>query len=114
MAVRDPLVDRIASIQREARARSERLRALIPELAAALRSRAARRVRLFGSLATGAEPHAGTDIDLCVEGLDDRSLADAIVSLETIAEARVDLVRWESASERLRRRIEMDGLEVGF
>jgi predicted nucleotidyltransferase len=32
----------------------------------------ARRVVLFGSLASGAEPHAGTDIDLCVEGVSER------------------------------------------
>lgn len=109
----DPLIDRIASMQREARARAERLRAMIPELAAALRARGARRVRLFGSLATGAEPHARTDVDLCVEGLDDSSLADATIDLEAIAKGRVDLVRWESASPRLRRRIESDGIEVG-
>ncbi len=106
------MVERIASAQRVARARAERLRATVPELALALRARGAWRVRLFGSLATGAEPHAGTDVDLCVEGLDDTALADILVALEEIAQAEVDLVRWESASERLRRRIDRDAVEV--
>jgi len=109
----DPLVDRIARAQREARTRSERLRALVPEMAAVLRGRGARRVWLFGSLVTGAQPHAGTDVDLCVEGLDDPSIADATLALEELALARVDLVRWEAASARMRGRVERDGVEIG-
>jgi predicted nucleotidyltransferase len=108
----DPLVDRIAAEQERARKRAERLRALVPRMAALLRARGARRVRLFGSLATGAEPHAATDVDLCVEGLDEGATADATLALEAVADARVDVVCWESASERLRRRVERDGVEV--
>ncbi len=48
MTSRDPMVERIASAQRVARARAERLRTTVPELARALRARGARRVRLFG------------------------------------------------------------------
>jgi predicted nucleotidyltransferase len=73
----------------------------------------ATRVRLFGSLATGTPPHADTDIDLCVEGLDEGAAADALLELESIARARVDLVRWEAAGPRLRARVESDGIEVG-
>lgn len=109
----DPLVHRIAASQRAAEERARRLRSLLPDLASALKARGARRVRLFGSLATGADPHAGTDVDLCVEGLPDESLADAVLELEARAGARVDVVRWESASQRMRRRIERDGVEVG-
>jgi predicted nucleotidyltransferase len=112
VSAHDPLVDRLAAAQREARERARRLRAVVPELAYLLRSRGARRVRLFGSLATGAEPHAGTDVDLCVEGLDDSAIADATSALEAMAGARVDLVRWESATERLRRRVDRDGVEL--
>jgi predicted nucleotidyltransferase len=112
MAESDPLVDRIAARQQVARAHADRLRSLLPELAAALRAMGARRVRLFGSLATGAEPHAGTDVDLCVEGLDDARLADAVFALEARANARVDVVRWESAGDRLRRRVDRDGVEI--
>jgi predicted nucleotidyltransferase len=114
MVRRDPLVERIADAQRLARARAEGLRALVPALARELKPRGATRVRLFGSLATSAEPHGGTDVDLCVEGLDDAAIADATLCVETLASARVDVVRWESASERLRRRVDRDGVEVGI
>lgn len=113
MASRDPLVERIADAQRLARARAEGLRALVPTLARELKARGATRVRLFGSLATSAEPHGGTDVDLCVEGLDHAVLADALPLIETLAGTHVDVVRWESASDRLRRRVDRDGVEVG-
>ncbi len=113
MGAPDPLVDRIACKQRDARERSEGLRALVPEMTAVLRGRGARRVWLFGSLATGTPPHAGTDVDLCVEGLDDSSVADLTLTLEELARARVDLVRWEAASARLRSRVQRDGVEMG-
>lgn len=106
------LVARIAERQLEARARADVLRARVPELARRLRAVGASRVRLFGSLATGARPHADTDVDLCVEGLSDREAAAAAIDLESIAGARVDVVRWESASERLRARIAADGIDV--
>lgn len=110
----DPLVERIAARQQRARARADRLRALVPRMGALLASRGARRVRLFGSLATGAEPHEATDVDLCVEGLDDASVVDATFALEAMAGVRVDLLRWEGASDRLRERIDRDGVEVSL
>jgi predicted nucleotidyltransferase len=70
-------------------------------------------VRLFGSLAAGAEPHATTDIDLAVDGMDESTAADALLALEAMVDARIDLVRWETAGDRVRRAIERDGVEVG-
>jgi len=113
MVARDPLVERIAEAQRAAQARAESLRAMVPVLARELASRGATRVRLFGSLATGSQPHGGTDVDRCVEGMDAAAIVDATVHVEALAGARVDVVRWESASERLRHRVERDGIEVG-
>jgi predicted nucleotidyltransferase len=113
MVARDPLIERIAEAQRAAQARAESLRTMLPALARELASRGATRVRLFGSLATGSQPHGGTDVDLCVEGIDAAAIADATIRVEALAGARVDVVRWESASERLRRRIDRDGVEVG-
>jgi predicted nucleotidyltransferase len=108
----DPLVERIAAARREARSRAERLRTLVPVAAAKLRARGASRVVLFGSLATGAEPHAGSDIDLAVAGLDDDAIAEATLELEALAEVRVDLVALERGPERLLARIERDGKEL--
>ncbi len=112
MASRDPLVERITRTQAAAATRAARLQELLPRLAADLRVRGAVRVRAFGSLMTGAPPHADTDVDLCVWGLDAAAADDATLALEQLASARVDLVRWEAASERLRRRIESDGVDV--
>jgi len=106
------LVERIALRQEEARTRADALRARVPLLASRLRALGATRVRLFGSLATNAAPHIGTDIDLCVEGLDESAAGDALLELLPLAGARVDVVRWEGASERLRARIARDGVEV--
>ena len=108
----DLLVARIARAQASALERAETLRAIVPELARRLQEAGARRVVLFGSLAKGGTPHAESDIDLCVEGIDDRALADVVLDLVELAGADVDLVRWEDASVRLRRRIEEYGIEV--
>ena len=106
------LVERIARRQDDARARADALRARVPLLASRLRALGATRVRLFGSLATRAEPHAATDIDLCVEGLDESAAGDALLDLELLAGTRVDIVRWEAATERLRERVARDGIEL--
>ena len=68
-----------------------------------LRRRGATRVVLFGSLATGAEPHASTDIDVMVEGLKLADCAEALLELEAMLEVPIDLVHADSASERLGR-----------
>ncbi len=108
----DLLVARIAQEHDAAQRRAERLRGVIPTLAAMLYEAGARRVVLFGSLAKGGVPHAESDIDLCVEGLDERALAAVVLELLERAGAEVDLVRWEAASPRLRRRISEWGEEV--
>jgi len=108
----DPLEARIARAQEAARERAASLRACVPALAAHLFARGARRVVLFGSLASGATAHAETDVDLCVEGLAEESLGDAALELVERAGADVDLVRWEDASPRLRARVAADGIEV--
>jgi predicted nucleotidyltransferase len=107
--VGDPLIERIARRQAEARERGQRLLEIVPQLAERLRARGARSVVLFGSLATGSEPHLDTDVDLAVTGLDDAALAEATFELEGIAGARVDLVAFERAAPRLARRIKRDG-----
>src|ERR1700692_1797660 len=104
MFSRDPLVERIAHAQDAAASRAARLRGLLPRLAAELRARGASRIRAFGSLVTGATPHANTDVARCVWGLAAAAADDATLLLERITGARVDLVRWETASERMRRR----------
>lgn len=103
---------RFARAQAAAAERAVALRAAVPRLAGLLYGRGARRVVLFGSLATGAQPHAGTDVDLCVEGLDEEAWEAASLDLQALACAQVDLVRWEDASARMRRRIETDGVEI--
>jgi predicted nucleotidyltransferase len=105
-------VERIARRQREAQARAQRLRGLLPAAATRLRARGASRVVLFGSLATGAEPHAESDIDLAVAGLDDDAIAESTLELEALTGARIDLVALERAPSRLRSRIARDGKEV--
>lgn len=112
VSLADPLVERIARQQCVARARADRLREILPAVAAKLRRRGASRVVLFGSLATGAEPHAGTDIDLAVAGLDAEAIAEATLELESFAGAEVDVVGLEQASPRLHARIARDGKEL--
>lgn len=101
----DPLAARIAARTASAEARALRLKALVPELARALVERGATRVVLFGSLASGAAPHAGTDIDLCIRGMTLAETERAELEL-TNAAAPLHLVRWESASPELRAAIE--------
>jgi hypothetical protein len=45
--------------------------------------------------------------------MDEGAAAEALLALEAMVDARVDLVRWEAAGGRVRRAIERDGIEVG-
>jgi predicted nucleotidyltransferase len=103
--------ERIARRQLASSARAERLRQAVPAVARRLREKGATRVILFGSLASGAQPHEGTDIDLCVEGV---SLIDAERASLDLAESvgAVDLVRWETAPEELRAVVERYGVLI--
>ncbi len=67
---------------------------------------------LFGSLATGAEPHDGTDIDLCVEGLTQADAERAALGLG-LGVGPVDIVRWETAPPAMRALIEQYGQQIG-
>ena len=108
----DPMVTRIARAQALAKAHAARLVAELPRAVALLKRRGATRVWLFGSLANGAVPHADTDVDLCVAGLDRESCAEALLELETMFGASVDLVQRESASESLHRRVSREWREI--
>jgi predicted nucleotidyltransferase len=109
---RDLLTERYAERKRAATARASALRDRVPALVSRLVAQGATRVVLFGSLASGAEPHAGTDVDLCVEGLSERDAARTSLELELVAGARVDVVCWEFASAELRQMIEAYGRDV--
>ena len=111
MQERHPIA-RITRARANARVRAERLRAIVPALAERLYRIGATRVVLFGSLAPSGTPHEESDVDLCVEGLDDDALADVILDLVELVGCDVDLVRWEAASPPLRRRITSEGVEV--
>jgi predicted nucleotidyltransferase len=109
---RDLLAERYAERRRAAAERAEALRRRIPALASSLVEWGARRVVLFGSLSSGAEPHAGTDVDLCVEGVSERDAARFALDLAGSAGCRVGIVCWESASPELRHMIETYGRDV--
>ena len=73
----------------------------------------ARRVVLFGSLAHQAWFHAGSDVDVAVEGLPPAEYWAAWRLVERyFPERRVDLVEYETASESLRRAIDAEGVEL--
>ena len=61
----------------------------------------ARRVVLFGSLASGLFHHAQSDVDLAVEGLSFAALAAAEGEVQPILDRKVDLVPIEAASRDL-------------
>lgn len=103
-------MERIARGQRDALLRAQALRAEVPEIARWLTGRGATKVVLFGSLATGKPPHRGTDIDLAVLGMSEDEVAEALLELEPRLGAKVDLVRLETASPSMQRRIETDGV----
>jgi predicted nucleotidyltransferase len=110
--MRAHLARRFAAAEQDALARAERLRAELPRLARVLHERGARRVVLFGSLAPGGRPHAESDIDLSVEGLETGVFrACAHACLDAVTEAQVDLVRWEDAPPGLRAEIDF-GVEL--
>jgi len=68
----------------------------------------ARRVWLFGSLATNTATET-SDVDLAVEQLPESSYFAALAALMELFGGPVDLVRIETADESLRNRIEQEG-----
>lgn len=95
------LAARIEARRQRASERSSRIRARIPELAERLRGLGAAEVVLFGSLASGAEPHEDSDVDLAVRGMSQAAVELACLELGAWLGARVQLVRLEDASAEL-------------
>jgi len=62
-------------------------------------------VWLFGSAAKGHRLDWRSDLDFAVEGLPASELCVAWSELDQLVDRRVDLVRWEEASESLREAI---------
>lgn len=93
------------------RARADRARAALPELAALCRDFGASRVRVFGSLATGRLGYH-PDIDLAVEGVPPERFFELHAALVDRAPVMVDLVDVRTAPPVLRRFIEADGIDL--
>ena len=73
----------------------------------------ASRVILFGSLARGQFFHRCSDIDLAVEGIDDKLFWRAWSALDAItSEFEIELVSVEAASPRLRQELKREGNEL--
>jgi predicted nucleotidyltransferase len=73
----------------------------------------ATRVVVFGSLAHGAWFHAGSDLDLAVEGLKPGVIWRAWSAVERVAPGfQVDLIELETATDRLHQRIQEQGKEL--
>lgn len=89
--------------------RAERLRGRLPAGAELLRGRyGARRVILFGSLATGA-CRVDSDVDIAASGVPPEKYFAALADLMEVLGTPVDLVRLEDAPESLRDRIAAEG-----
>jgi predicted nucleotidyltransferase len=68
----------------------------------------ARKVALFGSLASG-EPREHSDVDLAVEGLRPAAYFPALADVTAALGCTVDLVRTEGAPDSLLERIAAEG-----
>jgi len=89
--------------------RTKRLLDRLPQAQEILVTRfQARRVWLFGSLATNTATET-SDVDLAVERLPESSYFTALAALMELFGGPVDLVRIETANESLRHRIEQEG-----
>ena len=73
----------------------------------------ASRIVVFGSLAHGAWFHARSDIELAVEGLQPGIIWRAWSAIERSSpDFQIDLIEMETATERLRQRIQEQGKEL--
>jgi predicted nucleotidyltransferase len=92
-----------------ARSRAEAIVARLPDARRILIDvHGARRVTLFGSLASG-DPLADSDVDLAVDGLRPAAYFAALADVTATLECTVDLVRTESAPASLLERIAVEG-----
>jgi predicted nucleotidyltransferase len=102
---------RVRSAERrvKAEARAAHLRSRLPASQKLLvQQYRARRVVLFGSLATGAYSEH-SDVDLAVEGLPSDLYFHALADLMALFGGPVDLVRLEEAGTSLKAHIEEEG-----
>jgi predicted nucleotidyltransferase len=106
------LSQRTAQRRAAALERAGRIRRLLPSAVEALKSRfGCERVVLFGSLSTG-EVHAGSDVDLWVEGLAAARHFEAMAATSARLGVQVDLVRAEDAPSSLRERVVAEGVPL--
>ena len=89
----DLLAERIAEMDRAAQARAERVRSRFVFVALLLKQKGARRIWLFGSMASGGHPHGDSDVDLVVEGLPASGLIRTLLEVEQVLGVDVDLIR---------------------
>jgi len=92
-------------------AEATRLRALLPSVAAHLRSLGATEVHLFGSLASGRF-RADSDVDLATRGLGFHEALRAMTSCAELLGRSVDVVRLEDAPATLVARVEETGVRL--
>ncbi len=92
--------------------RLERARAVAHQAAELLKTQfGASRVVLFGSVARGYFFHQRSDIDLAVEGLENRDFWRAWSALDEVAEGfEIDVVGLETAADKLREQIAKEGI----
>lgn len=69
------------------------------------------RVVVFGSLARGRF-HAGSDVDLAVEGLAKEAYFPALAQISQMSQFRVDLKPLEDLDEHFKRRVLATGQEI--
>lgn len=72
----------------------------------------AQRVRLFGSLLEVRRIRQESDIDLAVDGLDDRRYLEAVAQLLDLSDFSIDLVQVEYAAPRIRQIIDQQGVDL--
>jgi predicted nucleotidyltransferase len=107
------IVARFARAQGERAARTAAIRAQVfQEVLPAAQALGAGRVFLFGSFAWG-EPHAGSDVDLAVEGLSAAGCDALAAALLFRLDAPIDVVPLNGAAAGLRDRVLAEGLLLG-
>ncbi|MCU0525593.1 MAG: nucleotidyltransferase domain-containing protein [Elainella sp. Prado103] len=72
----------------------------------------AQRVRLFGSLLDVGRVRQESDVDLAVDGLDDRRYLEAVAQLLDLSDFSIDLVQVEYAAPRIRQIIDQQGVDL--
>lgn len=101
-----------AAEDRARRWREERLREAAQAARELVGKLGATRVWLFGSLARG-DAGPGSDVDLMVEGLDERRYLEAIdLARGVLRTVEVDLLLAQWASSSLRDRVRLEGRRI--